>query len=147
VFRRDRIISGTSLVLMLGVVVGCGFMTPRPQKSVYLETFGGGFLYDRDAKQVQMGVVVKPRRPLPAGSILEATFEDPVGEHPYVISIVVKSDETDFTLKSPPVHGTKAGAIYHIQIKLYSDPGKSQVLDSYTQTVQAIMDQSRLGWP
>jgi hypothetical protein len=136
---------GGALALML--LAGCGLVAPRPQKSEYLQSVGGGFLFDREKQQVQYTMVVAPRRPLPAGSIIEATFEDPVGERPYVVSVVVKSDERDFTLTSPPVHGTRAGKTYQVQVKLYADAGRSQILDSYAQGVRAVLDQGRLGWP
>lgn len=138
---------GLGILLMFTMLGACGLVAPRPQKSDYLQTAGGGFLYDREKQQVQYAIVVAPRKAIPIGAMLEATFEDPVGERPYVVSVVVKSDERDYTLNSPPVHGVRAGATYHIQIKLYADAAKSQVLDVYTQGVQAVLDQARLGWP
>jgi hypothetical protein len=139
--------SSIAPTLILAILAGCGLLTPVPQKGEYLQTGGGGFLYDRETQQVQYGIVVIPRKPIPAGSMLEATFEDPVGNHPFTISTTVKLDEKDFTLKSPPVHGTRAGTNYRIQIRLYSDTAKSLLLDAYTQDVRALMDQSQLGWP
>jgi len=138
---------GLGIVLMLAILGACGLVAPRPQKSDYLQTAGCGFLYDREKQQVQYAIVVAPRKTIPIGAMLEATFEDPVGEHPYVISVVIKSDQRDYPLNSPPVHGVRAGATYHIQIKLYADAAKSQVMDVYTQGVQAVLDQARLGWP
>jgi hypothetical protein len=135
------------LILALAMLGACGLVAPRPQKSDYFQTAAGGFVYDREMQQVHYGIAVAPRKPLPPGSILEATFEDPVGERPYVVTIVITSDERDYTLNSPPIHGTRAGATYHIQIRLYSDAGKSELLDTYTQGVQAVLDQGRLGWP
>ena len=142
--RRLRDIT---LMLTLAMLPACSLVAPRPQKTDYLQTAGGGFVYDRDQQQVQYAIVVAPRKPLPEGSILEAIFEDPVGERPYVVSVVVKPGVRDYTLNSPPVHGTRAGATYHIQIKLYADAGKSQLLDSYDQGIRASVDQGRLGWP
>jgi hypothetical protein len=145
--RSQPRLRDVALMLTLAMLPACGLVAPRPQKTDFLQTAGGGFLYDRDKQQVQYAIVVAPRKPLPEGSILEATFEDPVGERPYVVSVVVKQGVMDYTLNSPPVHGTRAGATYHVQIKLYADAGKSQLLDSYAQGVRASVDQGTLGWP
>jgi hypothetical protein len=56
----------------------------------YLEFIGGGFIFNYRLAEADYGFVAKPVRRIPAGTILEAVFEDPNGGEPIVVRNTAK---------------------------------------------------------
>ena len=73
------------LVVLLGIQLqlsGCGEDSAKP----YVEFAGGGFIFNYRTANHYYGFVVRQKKPLPAGSKLEARFE--------VLRIVAETPES-----------------------------------------------------
>jgi hypothetical protein len=134
------------LVGAILAVVSCGVMPPQNVSSEYLKTEGGGFALFREQREVKYMITLVAKKPLPAGSILDAQFDNPTGGLPLNITHQVGAGQTKLVLTSPPVTGLKAGTRYQVHIKLYSDATRRDLVDSYTQDIQNFVNQAELRW-
>ncbi len=109
----------------------------------YLEFIGGGFIFNYRLAEADYGFVVKPKRRIPDGTILEATFENPSGGAPLVVREAARWGRLQYVFRSSPVHGVKANRDYRVELRLL-DPTDGHVLATYTKTFRSDVDQSIL---
>lgn len=109
---------GFSLVL-LAVLMAIGWATREdPANKPPLKILGGGFMFNYRIADVHYGFTAAIQRPLPAGSIIEAEFEDPAGGPNHVVRERVEVRASRYTLRSPPIRGVEAGKDYHVEVRL-----------------------------
>ena len=103
-----------------------GWLTRQdPAETPWLHILGGGFIFNYRIAEVYYGFAAAIGRPLPTGSIVEAAFEDPAGGPPLVVRQRVGGAEmTRLSLRSPPVHGVKAGRPYHVAVRVLEREGE-----------------------
>ena len=104
---------------------------------------GGGFIFNYNIAEVFYGVLVKPRRALPVGTEVEASFEDPAGGPPIVVTETFHGSPRPMSLRTPPVQGVRANRDYRVTIRL-RDPASGAVLGETTKTFRSDLDQSIL---
>ncbi|MFQ6024514.1 MAG: hypothetical protein ACE5NW_17510 [Acidiferrobacterales bacterium] len=109
----------------------------------YLEFVGGGFIFNYRLAEADYGFVAKVARRIPRGTIIEAVFENPSGEEPFVIRQTAKWGQLQYTFRTPPVRGVKAHRDYHVKLRLL-DPDDQHVIATYTKTFRSNVDQSIL---
>lgn len=104
-----------------------------PAGDPYLKILGGGFMFNYRQGEVFYGFTAQVVRPLASGSIIEATFEDPAGGAPLVVSERVSTMTDRYALRTPPVRGVEAKKPYHVAIRVY-DREKKTLLWNAEQT-------------
>lgn len=119
-------------------MAGCSEDPSRP----YLAFAGGGFVFNYRLAEASYGIVLKPLRPLPEGSVVEVSFEDPAGGPPIARSRPGRTDGGRLVFETPPVHEVAAGRRYRVTIVLRDATGG--VLQRLERTVTSTLDQSVL---
>ena len=109
----------------------------------YLEFAGGGFIYNYRLATADYGFVVKVLRPLPEAAILRAEFENPAGGAPLVVEHKARWGRLQYSFRTPPVHGLRAGHDYRVDLQIV-DPHEARVLARYRKSFHAEVDQSIL---
>lgn len=140
------------LFAILFLFIGCaaletgGFLPPSPTQSEYLYTTGAGFSFiagNPDSIQyiISLNVMKSRERDL----FIEARFEDPSSpKNPIIITYTLQPEELSFMLKSSPVYGLRSYEGYVIDIFIYEDSTKTNLLGKHRQVVQSIIDQNRI---
>ena len=120
----DRVFSLKGLLttagVLLAVLFAIGWMTREdPADKPYLRIVGGGFIFNYRVADAFYGFTAIVQRPLPTGSIVEASFEDPAGGAPHVVRQRIGGPEmTRFAMRSPPVRGVEASRPYQVAIRI-----------------------------
>lgn len=109
----------------------------------YFEFIGGGFIFNYRLAEADYGFVVKPVRRIPAGTILEAVFENPNGGEPIVVRHTAKWGRLQYVFRTPPVQGVKANRDYKVELRLL-DPKDKRVIAAYSKSFRSDVDQSIL---
>jgi hypothetical protein len=105
--------------VLLGVLFAVGWLTREdPQTKPYLKILGGGFMFNYRVADVYYGFTALVVRPLPTGSIIEASFEDPAGGSDHVVRLRVGTQTERYSLRTPPVRGVEAGRPYRVAIRV-----------------------------
>ncbi|MBN8245287.1 hypothetical protein JF546_19905 [Nitratireductor aquimarinus] len=133
---RNIIIAALALCAVLFAV---GWFTREdPADAPYLKILGGGFMFNYREAEIFYGFTAQVVRPLASGSIIEATFEDPAGGAPLVVSERVSTMTDRYALRTPPVRGVEAKKPYRVEIRVY-DRTKTTLLwqeeHSYTSQI------------
>lgn len=127
-----KIVVGASVLLALLFAIGW-WTREDPADKPYLRILGGGFIVNYRVADVYYGFSAIVQRPLPTGTIVEAAFENPEGGAPFIVRQRMGGPEmTQFSMRSPPVKGVRAGQPYTVSIRIL-DRTESQVLWSYRQ--------------
>lgn len=104
---------------LLVILFAIGWLTrENPQDKPYLRILGGGFMFNYRVADVFYGFTAAVVRPLPTGSIIEASFEDPAGGADHVVRERVGTETERYSLRSPPVRGVEAGKPYRVAIRV-----------------------------
>lgn len=127
-------------LLCMGVAACSG---PEGENRPYIEFIGGGFIFNYRLAEADYGFVAGVKRPIPAGTILEAEFENPAGGESIIVRQTAKWRRTSFTFLTLPLQGIKANRDYHVELRLVN-PATSQVIGRYTKTYRSDVDQDIL---
>jgi hypothetical protein len=129
--------SGFRIANLLAILAVAACTAERP----YLELAGGGFVFNYRNAEVTYGVVLAPRKDPPAGAIIEASFEDPAGGEPIVITRPARGGgRIDF--ETPGLHGVEKDRPYHVVVVLRSAEGEE--LQRLEKDIVSELDQSVL---
>lgn len=109
-----------AMLALLAPLFVIGWLTREdPADRPYLKVVGGGFIFNYRVADVYYGFTAVVQRPLPTGSIIEASFEDPAGGAAHLVRQRVGGAEaTSYALRSPNVRGVEAGKPYHVAIRV-----------------------------
>ncbi|MCP4326992.1 MAG: hypothetical protein GY791_00950 [Alphaproteobacteria bacterium] len=108
----------------------------------YLTFAGGGFVFNYNIAEAFYGFVAVPDRAIPPGTILEARFEDPAGDEPYVVTQTARDGMVQYSFRTPAVSGVEAGRDYTVELDLRTPDGA--LLASYTKTFRSDIGQDSL---
>lgn len=103
------------------------FSREDPSSQPYLKIMGGGFMFNYRNAEIFYGFTAQVVRPLASGSIIEASFEDPAGGPPHLVSERMSTMTDRYSLRSPPIRSVEAGKPYQVAIKVY-DRERKQLL-------------------
>ncbi len=92
-------------------------------QSQYLEIAGGGFIFNYRNATAMYGVILMPRRDPPPGAVIEASFENPAGGDPIVLSRAARGGGR-IVLQTPPLSGIEKDRPYHVVVLLKSAVGE-----------------------
>jgi len=124
---------------ILGLVAACDSGPEQP----YFEFLGGGFIYNYRIGEMHYGFVVRARRTVPEGTILEARFENPAGGPRLVTRDVHQGRRLEYTFRSPSVRGVVKGRPYTAELVLI-DAKSRRVIARYARTFKSSIDQTGL---
>ncbi len=106
-------------IAFLAVLFALGWLTrENPDDKPYLKILGGGFMFNYRVADVFYGFTAEVERPLPTGSIIEASFEDPAGGPAHVVRQRVGTETERYSLRSPSLRGVQAGKPYTVAIRV-----------------------------
>lgn len=131
------------LVLWAAIAAAVPGCTNGDADKPYLEFAGGGFIYNYRLATADYGFVVRRVRKIPAGTIIEAEFENPSGGPPIVIRQFAQSTRLSYKFETPPVTGIKANTDYRVEVRLIN-PGNNEVFARYSKSFHADVDQDIL---
>ena len=107
-----------ALVILL--LAGCG-----EDKGPEVAFVGGGFVFNYRQAEITYGFVARIKGEAPAGSVLEAIFEDPAGGPPIVLRQTVLPTRKSYKFETPPVTGVRSDRDYEVELRLLS-PGAAE---------------------
>ena len=84
----------------------------------YLKILGGGFEFNYRYATMKYGFVAKQLRPLPAGSILEASFDLPDSPNKFILTLPAESGKMQYVFESEALHGVKKDIPYKVRLRL-----------------------------
>ena len=112
-------------------------------KPPYLEFAGGGFIFNYRNADAFYGFVVRPKKPLPEGSALEARFEMPGGAPDYIVTAKAASSQLQYSFKTDTLRGIVKGHDYKAVIRLV-DGATGVEIARYEKTFHTGIDQASL---
>lgn len=132
------------MIGLLMVLLAFGWVTREPPAGKpYLKIAGMSFIFDFRTAQAFYGFTAYLMKPVPNYSLIEATFEDPAGGPPFVVTKKLSPRSTRYGLRSPDLHGVKAHVPYAVHVRLLRNPDHA-VLFETDFTVASQQDQSIL---
>lgn len=120
-----------------------GNETPRPTRSDYFITKGGGFGLQLNEERVITNctyfLILVPRQKLPTPFYFRVRFENPTNrEQPVVVNCDFPADSTNIVIRSPNMRGFQSGHSYLVDVSIYNAPDRSQSIDIHEQFVQYV---------
>jgi hypothetical protein len=121
------------------VLAACKEEAPTP----FLKIVGGSFIFNYRYSKMSYGFVARQLRPLPEGSILEASFDLPGSDRKYVITKPARSGQLQYRFETEALSGVKKDTPYKVQLKLHeANTGKELAL--VEQVFKSDVDQDTL---
>jgi hypothetical protein len=115
---------------------------PDNTTSIYLRTTGADLAYDFNDFTGQFILVLKARENLPKGAYLEAHFPYPANpSRKNVVNEELKNKGATIRMHSPMSDGMKCWN-YEVEVFVYRDKTKTELLDTHRQTIQSHLDLS-----
>ena len=111
-------------------------------KGPYLDISGGGFIFNYRLSVAYAGFTAAPLRTLPDHSRIVATFENPSGGAPIVLSKDVTPGRNEYTFTTDSLKGIKINKPYDVTIRLIGSDGK--VIESIDKKFTSDVDESVL---
>jgi hypothetical protein len=109
----------------------------------YLAFAGGGFVFNYRIGQAYYGFVAKPQKALPTGAIVEARFEVPGSNQPFVLQQPARTGMLQYVFKTPPLKGIVRDHKYKVELRVIA-AGGGAVLASYDHSYYTDVDQKTL---
>lgn len=103
-------------------LAACSNGSDRP----YLEIAGGSFVFNYRIAQLTYGIVLRQLRPVPEGSLLEASFDLPGGGK-HVDVKPTKAGSLQYSFESPPLKGARKGDVYTLKVRLLDKAGGAEI--------------------
>ena len=112
------------------------------EKGPYLDISGGGFVFNYRLSEAYAGFIAAPLRTLPEHARIEATFENPSGGPPIVLSKDVTPGRKEYSFTTDALNGIKANKDYDVTVRLIGADGKA--IETIDKKFHSDLDQSVL---
>jgi hypothetical protein len=124
----------------LGLILSaCKEAEPTP----FVKIVGGSFLFNYRYSKMTYGFVARQLKPLPEGSVLEASFDLPDTERKFVVTKPVKAGQLQYSFETEALRGVRKNTPYKVRLKLLeADTGKELAL--VEQVFKSHVDQATL---
>lgn len=109
----------------------------------YVKIAGGGFMFNYRYSVLNYGFVVKPLRPLPEGSTLEASFDIPDSAEKFVLTLPVVAGKMQYGFETQALHGVKKDVPYKATLRLL-EAGTGKELAMMERDFRSDVEQSTL---
>ena len=117
----------------------CKEEAPTP----FLKIVGGSFLFNYRYSKMSYGFVARQLKPLPEGSVLEASFDLPDTDRKFVISKPVKAGQLQYSFETEALRGVRKNTPYKVRLKLL-EAGTGKELAMVEQVFKSDVDQATL---
>ena len=126
------------LVSLAAVLFAVGLLTrENVAEKPYLKIAGSGFIFNYRVADAYYGFTALVQKPVKSYSMIEASFEDPAGGPPHVVTQKLTPRSSRYGLRSPPLRGIEAGRPYHVSVRLLQNgDGALLFADDFTVTSQ-----------
>jgi hypothetical protein len=115
---RPRASGRSVAVLIVALLAGCS-----GDEGDYLVISGGGFVFNYRNADAHYGIVVGAERPLPDGSVIQVSFENPAGGAPVVVTKPAKPDVPRYDFETPGLKGIVKDQPYKVTAVLKDSSG------------------------
>jgi hypothetical protein len=130
--------------LLIVSFAACATRAPEPG-SPYVATKFCGFVFDGRTSEARFSIDLIVVRPLPAGAVVEATFENPLERNePIVVARGVKGSERELRIVSTSVKGITQRE-YAMVARLYRSADRRELLASHSESCRAPFGQGDFG--
>ena len=137
-------VSQLSVTLLLAASVGTlafffHIAEQRRATTTKLVFAGGGFLYNYRIAETRYGLSMRVVHPVPIGTRLEVTFENPAGGDPFIVTRSLGSDTNLVGVESPALPDVARGRDYAVFIRL-RDRDTNEVLETHERRFRTNID-------
>lgn len=119
--------------MVLGALGSCAMFPPNAATSEYLRTTDVGWVISKADKSVHYSLELEAVKPIPAGTVLDASFENADGGAPLSSTQVAGANQTRFEFQSPPITKMSSGRTYMIDVTIFADASRKAVLGKHSQ--------------
>lgn len=126
-------------ILISLVATACDNQSDKP----YMKIAGGGFMFNYRYSIMNYGFVVKPLRPLPEGSTLEASFDIPDSSEKFILKLPVVAGKMSYAFETEALHGVKKNVPYKAKLRLL-EAGTGKELALVERDFRSDVEQSSL---
>jgi len=132
--------------LFLYSCAGIYSQSPKPVTSEHFITYGGGFTMKLDkSRRLFYGINIISKNQLSPSNFVVVTYQNPSSKIPFkqesLVSELTTSNlvenATTYIFKSPLVKGVKQHTNYKINIKLYKNSSKKELIATHEQLVNS----------
>lgn len=135
----QRLVAAT--LVLLAALFAVGWATRNdPSDKPLLTIVGGGFVFNYRLADVYYGFTAVVQRPLEAGSIIEARFEDPGGGEEMVVRERVTARTPRYSLRSPSVRGVEARRPYKVAVRVLDRQDTHEIWSTTLDFTSQISD-------
>ncbi len=89
-----------------------------PAEKPYLKVVGGSFIFNYRVSDIYMGFSAIPEKPIPVGSTLVVSFENPASDTPFVVTRQIGLPDRSISVRSPSMRGVQANVPYQVSLQL-----------------------------
>jgi len=115
---------------------------PENTSSIYLKTLGASYTFDAKTLMGQFYLRLQARDNLTPGAFLETHFPNPANaEQKQIVDKELHREGSDILIFSPKSAGFKCWN-YEIEVFVYQDDSKEELLGIHRQTIQSRVDMS-----
>jgi hypothetical protein len=118
------------------------FASACSESGDYLAVAGGGFVFNYRIAEATYGIALTPLRDIPDDAVIEATFDNPSGGEPIVLTEQGPFNPTRISFQTSPLQGIVADHPYKVVVLLTDAAGAE--LQRLEKTFQSELDQSVL---
>lgn len=129
-----------ALLLLLPAVLAAACSS---EDKPYLQVQGGGIVFNYRIAQLTYGLVVRQLRPLPDGSVIEASFDLPGSAEKYVTVTPARAGTLQYSFESKPLSGARKGDKLTIRLRLLKQE-KGEEIMRLERSFTVDIDQSSL---
>ena len=109
----------------------------------FLKIVGGSFLFNYRYSKMSYGFVARQLKPLPEGSVLEASFDLPDTDRKFVVTKPARAGQLQYSFETEALRGVKKDTPYKVRLKLLeANTGKE--LSVVEQVFKSDVDQATL---
>jgi len=135
-----------TIALSLAVAVGAlavffHIAEQRRATTTKLAFAGGGFLYNYRIAETRYGLSMRVVHPVPIGTRLEVTFENPAGGDPFIVTRSLGTEPGLIGVESPALPDVATGRDYAVVIRL-RDRATNEVLETHERRFRTNIDPS-----
>ena len=106
--------AGFCAVLLAAILL----LRDDPGEKPYLRVLGGSFIFNYRVSDIYMGFTAVPEKPIPVGTMLVVTFENPSGDTPFVVTRQIGLPDRSISVRSPSMRGVRADIPYAVTLEL-----------------------------
>jgi hypothetical protein len=120
-------------------------VAPEPAKTDYFQTQLAGLIIKVKQQEIKYILDLKIVKPFPTKSFAEISFENPDNpQMPFVVTSIINPEDSTLLVYSPPVQRPQKGKYYKIDVRVFKDLSKKEIITKHTQTILSLINQESI---